>query len=63
MNDVKVNQVRIWNNIKPLLDSSVFAVTANVIKILPSSGILLRRRSWWVIVAYGSMERVCGNWP
>lgn len=46
MNDVKVNQDRIWNNLKPLLDSSVFAVTANVIKILPSSGILLRRRSW-----------------
>lgn len=63
MNDVKVNQDRIWNNLKPLLDSSVFAVTTNVIKILPSSGILLRRRSWWVIVAYGSMERVCGNWP
>lgn len=63
MNDVKVNQDRIWNNLKPLLDSSVFAVTANVIKILPSSGILLRRRSWWVIVAYGSMERVWGNWP
>lgn len=63
MNDVKVNQVRIWNNLKPLLDSSVFAVTVNVIKTLPSSGILLRRRSWWVIVAYGSMERVCGNWP
>lgn len=63
MNDVKVTQVRIWNNLKPLLDSSVFAVTANVIKILPSSGILLRRRSWWVIVAYGSMERVWGNWP
>lgn len=63
MNDVKVNQVRIWNNIKPLLDSSVFAVTANCYEILPSSGILLRRRSWWVIVAYGSMERVWGNWP
>lgn len=63
MNDVKVNQDRIWNNLKPLLDSSVFAVTTNVIKILPSSGILLRRRSWWVIVAYGSMDRVCGNWP
>lgn len=63
MNEVKVNQDRIWSNLKPLLDSSVFAVTAHVIKILPSSGILLRRRSWWVIVAYGSMERVCGNWP
>lgn len=32
MNDVKVNQIRIWNNLKPLLDSSVFAVTANVLK-------------------------------
>lgn len=32
MNDVKITQVRILKIFKPLLDSSVFAVTADVMK-------------------------------